>query len=192
MNSKYITQKINYDGSQLRPLYAYSDHQVKGSSIVAFCGACDVSLEHMVDMEDKVVRAKIKSNEMLHFIIEIFPANLPAAVSMQRLFATMAQEWLNTNSSELKIKKLTREGDDLYLGQAKDKKKLSISIASNSSVSSMIHFAMNMTNKGTPVPTLCLKDLNVDPKKAAQSLMKIFSSEYESIIEATEKVKPLG
>lgn len=191
MKTKFIIKKINYDGSQLRPLYAYSDHGVQGASIVAFCGACDVTLDQMVDMEDKVVGAKIKSDQMLHFIVEFFPSDLKAAVSLQRLLASLIQNWLNEKSSLLKKNKLIREGDDLYLIKNKKRFKLSISIASASAVSSMIHFALNITNKGTPVPTIALEDLSIQPRDLAKAILKAFSDEYLSIIEATEKVKPL-
>ena len=136
----------------------------------------------MVDAEDFVVNAKIKSDKMLHFIIEIFNQNLTTAVCLQRLLVTMAQNLLLENGHQLK-----RKGDDLYLGN----KKLSISIASCSAVSSMIHLGLNIENKGTPVPTCALKDFSMDPIKFSKELMKRFSAEYISILEATKKVRPL-
>lgn len=187
IKSKFITKKTNYDGSQLRPLFAYTDYQVKGDSIISFIGACDVSFNHMVDMEDLIVDAEIKSDQMLHFIIEIFPANLLFAIGLQRLFVSIVKDWLDENSKVLKTNQLKRKGDDLYL----KKNKLSVSIASVSVVSSQIHFAMNITNEGTPVSTLSLEDLKIKPEVCAKEVMKIFCAEYNSIVEATKKVKPL-
>lgn len=180
MKTAFIKNKIKYDGSQLKPLYGYIQHKVHGDSIIAFIGPCDVTLEHMVDAEDLVVKAKIKSDKMLHFIIELFGQNLMTAVSLQRLLVSLAQNILNKN--------LVREGDDLYLKN----KKLSVSIASCSVVSSMIHLGINVSNEGTPVATCSLQDLSIDPIIFAGKLMKQFSKEYISIIEATQKVKPLG
>ncbi|MCC2678801.1 MAG: hypothetical protein K0R29_1377 [Pseudobdellovibrio sp.] len=183
MQTKFVENKINYDGSQLRPLYSYVNHKLAGDSIVAFEGSCNVSLDHMVDMEDMVVKAEIKSDHMLHFIVEMFPpVNLVAAVSLQRLLVAITQNILLRSGHNLQ-----RRGDDLYWSE----KKLSISIASCSSVSNMIHFGLNIENKGTPVPTCCLKDFGLDTKAFAGLVMSEFSAEYSSIVEATQKVKPL-
>jgi hypothetical protein len=191
MKAKFITKKINYDGAQLKPLYAYMNHGLHGDSIVAFVGGCNVGFAEMVDAEDLVAHAEIKSDQMLHFIIEMFNQNLVTAVSLQRLIVSIAQNILNSTSSSLKNKKLRRSGDDLYLDNGKKSLKLSISIASISPVSSMIHFALNITNQGTPVPTCSLEDLKLNAKDFATRLMKEFSDEYISIIEATQKVRPL-
>ncbi len=183
MKYTFIDQKINYDGSALKPLYSYVQHRLHGDSIVSFVGNCNVTLEHMVDAEDFVVSAEIKSDHMLHFIIEIFNPNLMLVVTLQRLLVSVAQNILNKN--------LRREGDDLYLDTPTGAKKLSVSIASVSSVSAMIHLGLNIKNEGTPVPTCSLEDLGVSAKEFALQLMKKISEEYLSIIEATQKVKPL-
>ncbi len=183
MKTYFVEKKLDYDGSQLAPLFGYVQHKIHGDSIIAFFGACDVSLEHMVDAEDFVVGALIKSDLMLHFIVEMFGQSLFSAVTQQRLLVSIAQNLLD--------KKLRRSGDDLYLDHSAGAKKLSVSIASNSSVSAMIHLGINIENNGTPVPTCALKDFGVEPKAFALELMSRFSDEYNSIIEATQKVKPL-
>lgn len=183
MKTKFVTKKINYDGSQLKPLYSYVHHQLHGDSIVAFIGACDVTLEHMVDAEDFVVNAKIASDEMLHFIVELFGQNLMTAVALQRLLVSIAQDILLEMGQPL-----IRNGDDLYF----KKKKLSVSIASASAVSSQIHLGINIKNTGTPVPTCALSDFSVAPAKFAKELLARFAAEYTSITEATQKVRPLA
>ena len=182
MKTAFIENTINYDGSQLSPLYAYKNHKVIGDSIVAFTGKCDVSFEHMVDAEDLVVGALIKSDSMLHFIVEFFQPQLLAAVSLQRLLVAIAQNIILRSGHSLR-----RSGDDLYLGE----KKLSVSIASVSSVSAMIHLGLNIENKGTPVATCSLTDLGLNARTFAEQLMREFSEEFVSIVEATQKVKPL-
>jgi uncharacterized protein len=182
MKFKFIEQKIKYDGAQLKPLYAYTQHKVTGDSIISFVGECDVSLEHMVDAEDFVVNAKIQSQSMLHFIVEVFNQNIFTAVSLQRLLVSIAQNLLLEKNH-----KLIRKGDDLYLGT----KKLSVSIASVSVVSAMIHLGLNITNEGTPVETCSLSDFGLDAKQFSLELMQLFSNEFDSIFEATQKVKPL-
>ncbi|MGZ3782209.1 MAG: DUF366 family protein, partial [Pseudobdellovibrionaceae bacterium] len=66
-----------------------------------------------------------------------------------------------------------------------------ISIATKSPVSVMVHFAMNITNKGTPVKTLSLQDLKLEPKNVAEDLITLFQKEFESIVMATQKVLPV-
>lgn len=182
MQHKFIEKTIAYDGAQLRSLYAYVNHRVHGDSIVAFAGPCNVSLEHMVDAEDFVVNAEIRSDKMLHFIVEIFNHNLTTAVSLQRLLVTVAQALLLEKGHVLR-----RDGDDLYMGD----KKLSVSIASRSAISAMIHLGINIENTGTPVPTCSLKDFGIEPAAFARDILQKFSDEYNSIIGATQKVRPL-
>ncbi|MBC7456906.1 MAG: DUF366 family protein [Bdellovibrionaceae bacterium] len=188
MKTLFIDKKTKYDGSQLRPLFAYENYKVLGDSIISWIGPCNITLDHMVDLEDKIENAQICGDEMLHFIIEVFGSDLTAAVSLQRLFASIAKDLIQL---ETKSKfNLIREGDDIYhIDQGQ--KKLSISIASRSSVSSQIHFAMNIVNDGTPVSTACLKDLGLEGPITARKLMSLFSDEYESIVTATKKVIPL-
>ncbi len=191
MKAKFVSKVIKYNGSELQPLYSYIHHKIAGDSIVAFRGPCQIHFEQMVDAEDLVAGAEIAADEMLHFIIEIFNQNLMTAVSLQRLLVCIAQNILNTKSSILVKNKLIRSGDDLYFKNKSVLHKLSISIASCSSVSSMIHFAVNITNAGTPVKTCSLDDFKMEPKSFADQLMHEFKNEYVSIIQATQKVKPL-
>src|SRR5665213_200594 len=170
-----------YDGAQLVSLNSYLKHGLLGDSIVAWVGACDVSFEHMVDGEDIIEKESIAGDKMIHFIVEKFDISLYAAVALQRLLASIVKDQLLTMSKE----KLFREGDDIYLGD----RKLSISIATQSPVSSLIHFAVNVTNKGTPVKTLSLEDLGVEAKPFAIEIMNRFCKETEGIHQATMKVK---
>lgn len=186
VKSSFVSKKFTYDGSQLRPLYNYLEHKILGDSVVSWIGPCDIPFEHMIDGEDLLDQAEIRSAQMLHFIIEIFDKKLFSAVCLQRLFASLACDYLNQQSKSTKRKMiLFREGDDIYF----EKKKLSISIATASATSSLIHFAMNVTNKNTPVATLCLQDLGLKPEKVAKDLMKLLVAEYNSIVEATQKVR---
>ncbi|RME18215.1 MAG: DUF366 family protein [Bdellovibrio sp.] len=180
MKTKWIEKEFLYDGSQLRPLFSYMKYGLLGDSMISWIGPCEVLSEHMVDGEDKRQKASIRSDKMLHFLVEKFNSHILAAVSLQRLLVQMAKEQLE----HLSGKNLRREGDDLYW----EKGKLSISIASQGVTSSMIHFALNVTNQGTPVVTASLEDLNVDPCSFAKDLMTSFQKEIESIEQATQKV----
>lgn len=187
MQSLYIEKQFTYDGSQLRSLFAYLEYRILGPSIISWRGRCSIPFEFMADGEDILSKSLIQGDEMLHFIIEVFDRELFTGVALQRLFASIAKDYLQKNSTFSEAINLVRDGDDIYLFD----KKLSISIAAKSPVSVMVHFAMNITNEGTPVRTLCLNELGVAPVKAAEDLMEIFRREYLSIVDATQKVRPL-
>ena len=164
MKSKVLFQNIKYDGTQLRSLYNYLEHDLQGDSIIAFIGPCEVSLNDMVDGEDKKENAEICSDEMLHFIIEVFHQNLFSAVALQRIMADLAITEIEKLTLDPEIvQSLRRSGDDIYLYDTAESKKLSISIATSSPMSQLIHFAINTTTEGTPVPSVSLEELKVDP-----------------------------
>lgn len=182
MHSLWIEKEFNYDGSQLRPLFAYENYQLLGESIVAWQGPCNVANEFMKDGEDLFAGESIASHKMLHFIVELFEKDMFSLVSFQRLIASLCMQEI------LKLKpnvKIHRKGDDLYINSDS---KLSISIASKGSISGMIHFAVNITNDGTPVKTACLEDLQIPAKDFAHGLMSSVQEEYISVVQAGKKV----
>lgn len=185
MKTLFIEKEFIYDGTQLSSLFAYKNYGVLGNSIVSWIGECSVSFEHMIDFEDLRAKEKICGKKMLHFVVEIFDKDLTHAVLLQRLFAATAYEEIQEVVRPISFK---RTGDDLYFQEGK----LSISIASSSPVSQMIHFAVNITNEGTPVKTSSLEDLKINAKNFAINMMERISKEYLSIVEATQKVKPLN
>ncbi|NCN42441.1 DUF366 family protein [bacterium] len=184
MKFKLLEKPMVYDGSQLRSLKNYLEHDLLGDSILSFLGPCQVSLAEMVDGEDKKEKAKICSQEMVHFVLEIFHQSLFSAVCLQRLIADLAISRIIDLSDHPERKSLRRNGDDIYL----DDLKLSISVATSSPVSQLIHFAVNTTTDGTPVPTISLKELNVNPITFANRLGKSIQEEFLDIQEATTKV----
>lgn len=182
MKSKFIKKRITYTGEQLHSKWA-QNFRIKGDSIVAFIGPARV-VEHMVDLEDIKKKAFIYSDLMLHFIVEHFGMKLPEAVARQRLLMALIAEHLNHHLSRLRIQ---RSGDDLYDG----KKKLSVSIATLSPVSAMIHVGLNITTSGTPVPTIGLKDYKIRPQSFARGIMQAYLGEVTGITKATKKVRPV-
>jgi hypothetical protein len=186
LKSKFIDANSLYDGTQLVSLHNYLKHGLLGDSIIAWVGPCNVSFEHMVDGEDLLARATIAGDKMVHFIVEKFDSSLLAAVGLQRLLASIVKDILLRESGERALAQtLIRDGDDIFSGE----RKLSISIATQSPVSSLIHFAVNVTNEGTPVKTLSLADLKIEPKAFAITVMDAFSKEVATIVEATQKVR---
>lgn len=189
MKSFWIDQKTKYDGTQLRSLYAYLGHGVLGDSIIGFRGPCEVTFEHMVDGEDLLAKSEIRGSDMLHFIVEVFDRPLWGAVALQRLMSATMMQLLQQKMSDLTMKsQLTRTGDDIFWKEGK----LSISIATKSPVSSMIHFAINCDNEGTPVETSALKDFGLKPETIAKEFLKLIAQECADIVVATQKVKPIS
>ena len=172
-----------YDGTQLRHLFAYEKFGLLGTSLVAWKGACHVPLDKMIDGEDKFSKSEIRGDLMLHFVGEFFHKDIYFSVALQRLFATMVLRQILKIRPE-HFKHFVVSGDDLYYGQ----KKLSISIASITGFSSMFHFALNIENEGTPVPTVSLSELGVPVKQLVLEVFREFREEYCSLVEATEKI----
>lgn len=148
-------RRIDYDGSAIRSHWAYKNFGILGSSIVVFRGKCDVKMEEMIDIEDLRQQKEIKSDDMVHYIIEVFetPSVFLASV-LQKLFIAKLCEVLEEYGV-----KASRYGDDIYV----DGKKLSISIATVSPVSIKIHIGVNVEAKGIPkdVNAIGLKELGV-------------------------------
>ena len=183
MKTKWIEEKIHYDGSQLRSLYAYLSHSVLGDSMIAWEGGCNVAVEHMVDGEDKLAGESIAGDHMLHFLVERFSEGLSFSVAEQRLIAAIAKDLVIEISNDKSLC-LKRDGDDIFWGD----KKMSISIATVSPVSALVHFAVNVSNEGTPVKTCALKDFGIEPKDFALELLSKVQRELDSLLEATQKV----
>jgi uncharacterized protein len=189
MLTKFIEKEVPYDGTQLRSLFAYLDHGLLGDSIVAWVGSCDIDFAHMVDGEDILAKSEIRGGRMVHFIVEKFQATLSEMVALQRLLASVVKDVLVDRENGLPRFPIRRSGDDVYLMLPDGEGKLSISIATVSPSSGLLHFAVNVTNEGTPVKTASLEDLRFAAREFAELVMKSFSIECISIREATMKVK---
>lgn len=182
MIAAFLPKKIKYNGKQLTSLWAYRNSGLLGDSIVAFIGPCNIPFNLMADVEDIRGRHKIYSSLMLHFIVEHFDSDLEKAILRQRLLACIVKETLE---GQIK-RRLRRRGDDLYDSDAK----ISISIATASPVSTMIHFAVNIETKRTPVKTAGLNDYKVNPKQFALKVMESYTEEMQGVKQARCKVYP--
>lgn len=186
MKVLFLEKPEIYDGSQMCSLRNYLRHGLLGDSAIAWIGPCDISPEAMIDGEDLVAGSRICGGQMVHFVVETFDTSLIAAVALQRLMAAIVKDRIQDVAREGDLAAtLTRSGDDLYCGDAK----LSISIATQTPVSSLIHFAANVTNEGTPVRTVSLTDLGVEPERLARDVLEALSAEFEGVRIATRKVK---
>ena len=184
MQTLFIDEEIKYIGSQLSPHWIYKNFNIKGNAIVAFIGECDVNLNHLVDIEDVINNEPIYSKSMLSIIEENFNATLTEMVYKQRLLVTITKELIEKKYPQVKIR---RSGDDLYIGD----KKLSVSIATKSITSSLIHFGLNINAIGAPIKAADLtKDVGIkDVKAFAIELLNTYKEEVEDINNATCKVR---
>ncbi len=182
MQSRYLDDTVAYDGSQLRAHWILRHCGIAGDAIVAFRGPCDVTLVEMADLAD-VDGPGIAGSDMLHFLAERFDDSLATAMLRQRLLTCIAAETLRELGVEVR-----RDGDDLYVGDGK----LSISIATRSLVSTLIHFAMNVSSDGVPVRAAALQDLGVNPRALADRVLERVVAEESSLIAARAKVRAKG
>jgi hypothetical protein len=179
-------RQITYDGRQLAPHWLYRTFNLCGDAAVTFIGPCKVDLSEMVDIEDVKNAAPIYSPMMLHVIAEFFGSDLHQTVYRQRLLIVTAKEWLETKTERSVI----RKGDDLYLSRADGTLgKLSVSIATASITSTLIHTGFNIQTDGTPVPTVGLAELGIDPTEFGQELLLRYAEEIEDIWLARCKVR---
>lgn len=183
MQIKFLSKEINYTGEQLKSHWAYREFDIKGDCIVAFVGACSVDMKHLVDIEDVKKNSPIYSEKMLHFIAEHFDNDLEKAVLRQRLLVAITFETLKKSADKHDWQRL---GDDIYCCS---RRKLSVSIASASPVSTLIHFGINISSKNTPVRTIGLADCKINPKIFGQEILKKYKKEIESMHWARCKVK---
>ena len=182
MKIKFIEEEIKYIGSQLVPHWIYKNFKIQGNSIVAFLGECEVKLSEMVDIEDVINNEPIYSKSMLSFITEQFGIDLVEGVFRQRLLICIIKELL-----EEKGIFVVRNGDDLMI----DGRKLSVSIATKSITSVLIHTGLNIISDGAPVAASGLtSELGIkDVKEFAIEVMKRYSEEIDDIVLASTKVR---
>lgn len=173
-----------YDGTQLASHWIFKSTGLLGDASVAFCGGCDVPIEKMVDLVDVRDNKSIFSRRMLHILAEFFNADLTQTILYQRLLVALAQQEIIFRTKAAVV----RGGNDLY----EDGAKLSVSVATASPVSTLIHFGLNILSQGTPVRTKGLEDYGIDPFSFAKALLESFRDEIRTVSEARAKVRPVG
>jgi hypothetical protein len=183
---KYILaqKRADYTGAELRSHYIRDTFGVEGDCIAAFRGACSVSGENLVDLEDFRAGAAVRADDMMHFIVEIFGIDLPNITAVQRLLCAAAKDVVDSKVGRLTVE---RRGDDLFVGQGK----LSVSVATVSPATGLIHLGLNITTRGVPVEAACLSDLGLDAEEVASEIMKKFVEEVGSAERAARKVRPV-
>ncbi|KUK53676.1 MAG: hypothetical protein XD78_1001 [Desulfotomaculum sp. 46_296] len=183
LQSLVVPEIVPYDGKQLSSLWAYRTWGVKGDSIIGFRGPCDIDFADMIDLEDVLSQSAIYSPDMLHFIVEHFDHDLEKGVLRQRLLITIIRETLESRGI-----RPSRRGDDLYI----DDGKLSISIATVTPVSTMIHAGLNISRENVPVKASCLLEAGLAENEIlpfAERVCRSYAGEIEDIFSARCKVR---
>ncbi len=188
LKTQLLFEDISYDGTQLAGHWIYQKTGILGDAIVSFCGPCDVHLEAMADLKDKMAGETIAAERMVHFLAEFFGRDLETTVLYQRALITVIKEVTNTLRAR-EAEHVSREGDDLYLTTERGRGKLSVSIATVSLTSGLVHAGVNVSQAGTPVATAGLIDLAIDEREFAAAVVGAFAAEIDGIDEARFKTR---
>jgi len=189
----WLAERLLYDGSQIRPLWARRVLGVEGSCGIAWRGPMSVRAEEMVDVEDLSAGAAITGDDVLHFRLEFFDDPSPRlTIYRQRLFAVVAAEALYRRYELL----VRREGSDLYV----DNRKLSVSAATFSTTSAVVHFGINLTKAGVPegvtatgLCELLKRKLDNDRvRELALTILNAFRNELEDVESDLSKYRTIG
>jgi hypothetical protein len=207
MLTYFAEQEIKYTGAELRRGWLRATFGLEGDAIAAFIGPCDIAPEHMVDLDDLAAEAKIYSRRMLHFIAEHGDPDLARAVLRQRLLVATAGERIQRmiadparaaerpqrgtganrreDAAPTLCTELERRGNDLFLRG----RKLSISVATTSPASALIHLGLNVVAAGAPVAAADLAEMGIEPRALALELMSRYAAEMASVAAAQRKVR---
>ncbi|MFV2041156.1 MAG: DUF366 family protein [Candidatus Hydrothermarchaeales archaeon] len=179
---------LDYDGSQIEPLWAYRVLGVQGDSIVYFTGRMTVFRDMLIDLEDlreTTAGVPISSELVLHFIVEHFDdPSLRLAYHRQRILVAVAREEI-IRASKTHVQ---RDASDLYFKE----RKLSVSVATASASSAKIHLGLNITAEGVPegVEAVGLSELGVKDASALAALIaKSYAREIAEIEDDLTKTR---
>lgn len=179
---------LDYDGSQIKPLWAFSTLGVQGDSIVIFRGAMKLARKEVLDQKDLRESSDnypISGDEALHLIVEHFDdPDLRLAYHRQRILIFLIKEMLESKAGH----DMVRKASDLYIGD----RKLTVSVATASVSSSKIHVGINITGTGAPkgVEIIGLEDIGLeDISSFGSSVAKAYIHELEEIEEDLTKTR---
>lgn len=181
----YSSAPLAYDGTQLSSHFLLREFGLLGDAIAAFQGACRVSLGRMVDLLDVRERSPIRARRMLHFVAEHFEVDLERAILRQHLLAAALLEELAMATRGRAGAR--RRGNDVLVGD----RKLSVSIATRSPVSTLVHLGVNVDPAGAPVPAIGLRELGVDAEALGRRLLARYAEDAAVAARSRVKVRPV-
>lgn len=181
IETRFDPQARAYTGRELRSHFAFDAFGIAGDSAVAFVGPCRVDPPELVDLADARAGAFIASPEMLHVIVEHFGLALEPAILLQRLLARLAADLLRESGAAA----VTVRGNDVFVGS----RKASVSVATCSPVSALIHYGLNVRTEGAPVPAWGLSEAGIAAETFARELLGRYARELDDIRLARSKVR---
>lgn len=182
LETRWLERKLDYSGLELRSHFVREAAGIQTDGVIAFSGACDVSGDRLVDLEDAASASVIKARRMLHFIGEHFQCSLREGAMRLRLFASIVKDVLEDSLAGSSV---SRVGDDLFI----DERKLSVAIATASPVSVLFHFGVNIDPSGAPVPAIGLGELGVEVGPFAVTVLERYAREHGQIEVTIRKVR---
>jgi hypothetical protein len=174
---------VSYVGTELRSGWVREKTGLAGDAAAGFVGPCDVPTANLVDLDDARAGEFIRSALMAHVIVEHPSCALELAVLRQRILVAILGELLAARG-----KIARRDGDDLYY----DGRKLTVSIAAPSSVSSLIHLGINVDPAGAPVPAVGLAEMGIEPRGLLHDLLTRYANELATAAHASTKVRTVS
>jgi hypothetical protein len=179
------TARRTYDGSDLASHFLLREFGLVGDAVVAFVGPCRVPLANMVDLLDVKARSPIRAKRMLHVVAEHFEDDLGRAILRQHLLAAAVVEEIHAATRGRTAAR--RRGNDVHVGE----RKLTVSIATRSPVSTLLHFGVNLDPAGAPVPAIGLLELGVDAGRFASRLLARYAEDVAVAARSRAKVRPV-
>ena len=201
-------RSLDYSGAELRQGIAFDwipdKTQIKKVNIITGRGIADVKLSEMVDKEDVKNNEPIYSDDMYHMIFEILgETDLEKLVFIQRYIIRLIVDILEERRCDWNTPEnrpaLWVKGDDIL----SDAGKLSVSIATVSASSGLIHIGLNANAKkfpdlvkATTLYELWLHDAQNRSSEIFDELLGSFDrylkyyikTEFQDILVATSKV----
>jgi len=185
MKSLFVSEEIKFTGEELSSHWAYTKFDLLGENIVSFIGPCELDEKYLVGINHYKRKTQIRSEKMLHFIVEHFDLDLEKAILKQKILVAILKDKLN---HRLKGDVLQRWGDDIFDGDAK----LTISTVLRTEVSTKIHLAVNISSRNTPVKTKGLEDYGLDAVEIAQVVMNQYRLDIRRVSERLVKTRGIG
>ena len=113
--------------------------------------------------------------------VKVFDNDLEKTILRQRLLMATIKEEIRLRSDA----KVIRLGDDIYEGDFK----VTVSIATSTPVSTMIHAGVNILSDFAPVKVKGLNDYGIDVIPFANAILEKFKEELEGVRMARCKVR---
>ncbi len=184
MKSLFVKEEILFTGEQLLSYWSYTHYDIPGDSIIAFIGPCQVDEKYIIGIDHFKKKTQIKSERMLHFLVEHFDLDLEKTILRQKLLVDIVKDKLN---HRLNGDVLQRWGDDLYDTDYK----LTVSATVRTPVSSKIHLGVNISSQNTPVKARGLNDYGIDANDISQAVMDQYRLDMRLTSEKLWKIRSI-